>query len=462
MSVLDTSPPSWDLTPAISLLHSFSLEGCQHERPASPKQTANGPINHPTFASNTLGDAESEKGAQPKLGDFGALFTFLSQTTPPKLGTVSNNTTTHASSGKKGVLETAAVLKHQLERTRSPTKKVILKRDVPKIINSAGLSVPPAPAGGTALISPKSILRRPPATTDSAIVVAEAVPSAPKGKRIVGSIIHIEPLLTGSTIQRQQALVSLLQEKHAKVRNNLNHEILRECLCRPLKTALAGIHVFVDMSNIMVGFHDCIKKSREIPLTTRVRRLPLSFQNFALVLERARPVSKRVLVGSDRYPAIDEAETLGYEANILERVHKAKPSSPRKKKLSGGGGGDKASRRALYDQSSSSETNTQASSERWVEQAVDEILHLKILESIVDTDTPSTIVLATGDAAQAEYSDGFMKMVDRALSKGWYVELVSFSSITSRAYTRKSFRDKWGSRFRIFELDLYAEYLLDL
>ncbi|EFE41583.1 conserved hypothetical protein [Trichophyton verrucosum HKI 0517] len=460
MSVPDTSPPSWDLTPAISLLHSFSLEGCQHERPASPKQTANGPINHATFASNALGDAESEKGAQPKLGDFGALFTFLSQTTPPKLGTVSDNSATHASSGKKDVLEAAAVLKHQLDGSRSPTKKVILKRDVPKRINSAGLSVLPTPTSGTVLVSPKSILRRPPATTAGAVVAAEAAP-APKGKRIVGSIIHIEPLLTGSTIQRQQALVSLLEEKHAKVRNNLNHGNLRECLCRPLKTAPAGIHVFVDMSNIMVGFHDCIKKSRDIPLTTRVRRLPLSFQNFALVLERARPVSKRVLVGSDRYPAIDEAETLGYEANILERVHKAKPSSPRKTKLSGGGG-DKASRRALYDQSSSSETNAQASPERWVEQAVDEILHLKILESIVDTDTPSTIILATGDAAQAEYSDGFLKMVDRALSKGWYVELVSFSSITSRAYTRKSFRDKWGSRFRIFELDIYAEYLLDL
>ncbi|EFQ97367.1 hypothetical protein MGYG_00406 [Nannizzia gypsea CBS 118893] len=458
MSVPDASPPSWDLTPAISLLHSFSLEGYQHERPSSPNQTPNGLINHATLASSGLGDAEHDNSAQPKLGDFGALFTFLSQTSPPKLGPAADNTVTHAISGKKDVLETATVLKHQHEETRSPAKKAILKRDT-KNIESAGSPVPLTPVSATVVITPKSILRRP--TAIATIVLAEAAPSPPKGKRIVGSIIHIEPLLTGSTIQRQQALVSLLQEKHAKVRNNLHHGNLRECLSRPLKTAPAGIHVFVDMSNIMVGFHDCIKKSRDIPLTTRVRRLPLSFQNFALVLERARPVSKRVLVGSDRFPAIDEAETLGYEANILERVHKAKISSPRKTKLSGGGG-DRAARRSLYDQSSSSETNAQASTERWVEQAVDEILHLKMLESIVDTDTPSTIVLATGDAAQAEYSDGFLKMVDRALSKGWYVELVSFSSITSRAYTRKSFRDKWGSRFRIFELDIYAEYLLDL
>lgn len=121
MSVPDASPPSWDLTPAISLLHSFSLEGYQRERPSSPGRT-----NHATLASSGLGDAESENGAQPKLGDFGALFTFLSQT-PPMLGPVADSTATHTISGKKDVLETATGLKHQLERTRSPAKKVILK-----------------------------------------------------------------------------------------------------------------------------------------------------------------------------------------------------------------------------------------------------------------------------------------------------------------------------------------------
>ena len=97
-----------------------------------------------------------------------------------------------------------------------------------------------------------------------------------------------------------------------------------------------------------------------------------------------------------------------------------------------------------------------------IEQGVDEILHLKILESIVDTDIPGTIVLATGDAAQAEYSEGFMAMAERALKKGWTVELVSWSKNISAMYTRKPWRDAWGERFKIVTLDDYAEELLDM
>ena len=91
---------------------------------------------------------------------------------------------------------------------------------------------------------------------------------------------------------------------------------------------------------------------------------------------------------------------------------------------------------------------------------MDEILHLKILESVVDAPTPSTIVLATGDAAEAEYSGGFLKMVERALAKGWRVEVVSFRHNTSGAYRRREFRAMWGERFRTVELDPFVEELL--
>ncbi|KAL2364539.1 hypothetical protein RJZ56_002492 [Blastomyces dermatitidis] len=216
--------------------------------------------------------------------------------------------------------------------------------------------------------------------------------------------------------------------------------------------------------SISVGFHDCIKIARAIPITVRVPRVPLSFYNFSLILERGRSISKRVLVGSDRFPAIDEAEEIGYEINILERVQKSKDCTPRKKKFLGVNGNGRcngATGNNAQGQSSGSETNAGPGLERWVEQGVDEILHLKILESLVDSEAPSTIVLATGDAAEAEYSDGFLKMVGRALQKGWAVELVSFSTTTSRAYKRKEFRSQWGSQFRVIKLDEYVEHLLD-
>jgi hypothetical protein len=205
----------------------------------------------------------------------------------------------------------------------------------------------------------------------------------------------------------------------------------------------------------MVGFHDAVKYSRNIPLTTRIRRVHMSFANLALIMERGRHAAKRVLVGSDRLPSIDEAETLGYEANILDRVHKVKCTTPRRnnksRKIPGSG-----------SQGTSGGPETVApSGERWVEQGVDEILHLKILESLLDTDEPATIVLATGDAAVAEFSGGFMRMVERALQRGWSVELVSFTQVTSYAYRKKEFRAKWGDRFKMVELDTYIEELFE-
>ncbi|KAJ5972085.1 uncharacterized protein N7479_002003 [Penicillium vulpinum] len=213
------------------------------------------------------------------------------------------------------------------------------------------------------------------------------------------------------------------------------------------------IHVFVDMSNIMVGFHDAVKTSRNIPLSTRIPRVHMSFSNLSLIMERGRQVAKKVLVGSDHLPFADEAETLGYETNILERVHKVKAVTPRRNRKS-----RKYPGYSSQGGSSGPET-VAASGERWVEQGVDEILHLKILESLVDTVDPATIVLATGDAAVAEFSGGFMKMVERALQRGWNIELVSFAQGTSYAYRKKEFRIRWGERFKLVELDRYLEEL---
>lgn len=160
------------------------------------------------------------------------------------------------------------------------------------------------------------------------------------------------------------------------------------------------------------------------------------------------------MVGSDRLPSIDEAKSLGYEANILDRVHKVKNTTPRPHKFR------KPPGHASQQTNGGPET-VGATNERWVEQGVDEILHLKILESLLDTEEPATIVLATGDAAAAEYSAGFMRMVERALQRGWAVELVSFSQVTSNLYRKKEFRAKWGNSFHLIELDSYVEELFD-
>lgn len=204
----------------------------------------------------------------------------------------------------------------------------------------------------------------------------------------------------------------------------------------------------------MVGFHDSVKVSRDIPISTRIRRLHMSFANFALIMERGRPATKRVLVGSDRVPSTDEAQTLGYETNILDRVHKVKHVNRRPGKRRNNTG-------YASQQGNRGPEMASDSKERWVEQGVDEILHLKMLESLLDTDEPATMVLASGDAAAAEYSGGFMRMVERALQHGWNVEVVSFSQVTSYSYRKKEFRAKWGKQFRLIALDRYVEELFD-
>ncbi len=157
---------------------------------------------------------------------------------------------------------------------------------------------------------------------------------------------------------------------------------------------------------------------------------------------------------------MQEAKAIGYETSILDRVHKAKELTPRQIKYKIYNNGTGTGTGTGSGSETTAANAVQHAPEKWVEQAVDEILHLKMMESVVDASEPATMVLATGDAAEAEYSGGFLKMVERALGKGWKVELASFRHNTSMAYRKKEFRQKWGERFRMVELDGFVEVLL--
>lgn len=159
---------------------------------------------------------------------------------------------------------------------------------------------------------------------------------------------------------------------------------------------------------------------------------------------------KKVLVGSTPLSAaMAEAQRCGYEVSVLDKVAKVRPRSR-----------NRENRKSYSGVSSASDSGP--APKRMVEQAVDEILHMKMLESIVDAAAPSTMVLASRDAAEAEYSAGFLKMVERALQKGWKLELVSFSRNIGFGYRDRDFVRKWKGRFTIITLDGYAELLLDL
>jgi hypothetical protein len=229
-----------------------------------------------------------------------------------------------------------------------------------------------------------------------------------------------------------------------------------------------GIHVFVDASNIMIGFKDMLR-NYGIPLHD------MAFDSLALLLERRRPVAKRVFAGSHREAnplphikrLVETSKAVGYESILQEQVFITREDSEKKKffndvkKL----GWHKATQLRSSGSGSDSETGAPAvksvSAPKWVEQGVDEILHLKMCQSILDTEEPSTMVLATGDGAEAEMSDGFLAHVERALKRGWKVELISWRQQTNGGYRNKKFRTKWGDQFRIIELDEFVEDLID-
>ncbi|KAK1830519.1 hypothetical protein QBC39DRAFT_260794 [Podospora conica] len=195
------------------------------------------------------------------------------------------------------------------------------------------------------------------------------------------------------------------------------------------KVPASNIHIFVDLSNIVIGFYDALKRNRNLPAEKRIKAPGFSFENFHTVLSRGRRVEKSVVAGSrtsgtQKTPEyMRQAESLGYEMNIMRRLTKEKNSKS--------------------------------------EQGVDELLHLKILQCPYDHDV-GTIVLATGDAAEAEFSDGFKKNVERVLKCGWNLELYGWSHTMSSAWRDTGFLASYGNQIRIIKLDPFIEELYEM
>lgn len=349
----------------------------------------------------------------------------------------------------------------ELEALRkSPDRKAVIASLLGRPRPEENITPPtsPSPPKGSSTLRTSSKQERP--VSNPSLWVPSAASSPASNTRITP--------VDGLTARlRKMQLLKELRSRFPEEERYLKNSGLLEPAFSPLNTSPIGIHIFIDMSNISIGFHDCLKVARGIPISTRVQRIPMNFHNLSLVLERGRPAAKRILSGSDRTSTIKQAESCGYETNILDRVHKVKMPTPKARKYmpNSNGGGYNSASNLSHGETSGSETPGYGNSQltyKLSEQAVDEILHLKMSHSILDSDKPSTIVLATGDAAEAEYSDGFLRMVERALNKGWMVELVSFKLNTSSLYRRPEFRNKWGRQFKWIQLDTFVESLFDV
>ena len=88
----------------------------------------------------------------------------------------------------------------------------------------------------------------------------------------------------------------------------------------------------------------------------------------------------------------------------------------------------------------------------WREQGVDELLHLKIANVLLDYAPPQSLVLVTGDGRSSTFGTSFPHQAERALRRAWAVEIWSWRQALSPAYAELSTRYPGLS---IRELDRY-------
>ncbi|KAL6801007.1 hypothetical protein GGI42DRAFT_35539 [Trichoderma sp. SZMC 28013] len=200
-----------------------------------------------------------------------------------------------------------------------------------------------------------------------------------------------------------------------------------------------GIHVFVDMSNIDIGYQKTLKGYQRLDANTRLSPVPhLNLQFLTEILVRDRPVVAlnvccSTLPGRSEPRYVQQLRDLGYHVDLRER----------KGVLDGGltfiGAPDTL---------------------RYVEDLVDETLQVRIAESVMEYfRTPGTIVLATGDAKPSPHSDGFFSYVQRALKMGWNVEVVSWQGNLSQRWIDRQWTSQWHDKFRVILLDEFLEAL---
>ncbi|KPM37455.1 hypothetical protein AK830_g9098 [Neonectria ditissima] len=206
-----------------------------------------------------------------------------------------------------------------------------------------------------------------------------------------------------------------------------------------------GVHVFIDMSNISISFLKAIRTRYSLPESVRLTPLPalnLSFLHELLARGRdTKVLNAGCSMRPDRAePAyIQDLRDLGYRVDLRHR----KP-----------GQHAQGAQNPVEIHGTSGPTH-------YVEDMVDETLQIRIGESVMQYfDKPGTLVLATGDARPAKFSDGFFTYAERALKMGWNVEVVSWKASLSGSWTNRAWAEPWGDRFRVIELDVYIDDLL--
>jgi hypothetical protein len=173
-------------------------------------------------------------------------------------------------------------------------------------------------------------------------------------------------------------------------------------------------HMFVDNSNIIGGAQKAAMDCEGAPWPA----VRVYWRNFFQLIESDYLPVTRVLAGS--LPPGNEklweyARKYGYDTSLLKRVRQ--------------------------------------DNGRLAEQAVDEVMHAKIAGVLLDYEPPQTLVLATGDGAEGKFGTSFLQQVQRALKRGWCVDVYSWKRLLSHNFLRLAKRQP--DKIKVIELEKY-------
>jgi hypothetical protein len=178
-------------------------------------------------------------------------------------------------------------------------------------------------------------------------------------------------------------------------------------------------HIFIDNSNIFGGAQRAAETHEPEAVWMAVR---VYYENFFELIEHGHQPETKVLAGSvppGNEALWDYAREGGYDTDLLQKIEKDDGNL--------------------------------------VEQGVDEMLHLKIANAILDHDPPQTLVLATGDGNISDFGTSFVDQARRALDQGWEVKVWSWDEQLSGRYNRIT--EPSNGSLDINLLDLYYKQI---
>ncbi|KAG2138411.1 uncharacterized protein EDB93DRAFT_1339085 [Suillus bovinus] len=463
----------------------------------SQSHTSDADLSH----DPSLSDGDIDLGDQPTLGDLGGAFSFLAAERA-RIAARDRGTGKDSSTSDGAWRNEAEPRRTRKRRRKKPRVIQLLQRDRENVeqestSHTTGTSTVLGVSGTSEIIAVSSNPEPEPETEESSSGDngAVTIPSTPAHKLSLDRLrhsrstpsLHLSQIPTNPQILKLRCLAHKLRLKFPEDYDRITALLTQDFsgadsdfsdprgpAPRPRDSL---IHVFIDHSNILIGFLTYTR--RHASHSGRKRRL--SHAALALLLERGRPITRRCLAtSSPLYQPTDTAEQLGYEVCIFARVPDSgngqyrRPPSANTNAESWRKGHARASSDSDKGIGGNGSTSLAASGSggrngrvRYREQGVDELLQLKLHQAIADADVPrpgATIVLATGDGNVGQFSDqGFLGPVRIALKKGWRVELYAWEEGLSRAW-KKEFGEgtPWKDRFRIIKMEDFGEDLLEV